>query len=210
MALWGAFAVASVGVGFGAAGLVGDPFSDGVVDASPAAGVGAAPTPSASMTPSGGPPTPAASISPSQSKIEVPSGTARPTRSIDGPEPAESAAPARAVSRTLTTRGGLVSATCRSDLIRVSGSPAVGWQIEDIDGGPQRYARVRFEPIDGDGRVDLEATCSRGTPRFALDDEVGGGEDGGGEDGGSEDGGGGESGGGESGGDIAGDDPDAD
>ena len=112
-----------------------------------------------------------------------------------------------------------MSATCRSDLIRVSGSPAVGWQIEDIDGGPQRYARVRFEPIDGDGRVDLEATCSRGTPRFALDDESGeddgdgDGGDGGdesGEDRGGDEDSGAESGAEGSGDEVVGGDPDED
>lgn len=67
------------------------------------------------------------------------------------------------------TRGGLVSATCRSGLVQVSASPAMGWQIEDIDGSPQRDARVRFEQRDS--RVQVEAGCSRGAPRFALDDD---------------------------------------
>jgi len=89
--------------------------------------------------------------------------------------------PARSVTRSITTRGGLVSATCRPDgLVQVSGSPAVGWEIKDIDGGAQRDALVRFERPDGDGRVEVEATCPRGAPRFALDDDGDGGA--GGED----------------------------
>lgn len=78
-----------------------------------------------------------------------------------------------------------MSATCRSGLVQVSGSPVVGWEIEDIDGGAQRDARVTFERPDGDGRVEVGATCSRGAPRFSLDDD----EDGGGDE---DDAGGGE------------------
>lgn len=65
-----------------------------------------------------------------------------------------------------------MSATCRSGLVRVSGSPALGWQIEDIDGGARPKARVRFEPgDDDDGRVEVEAVCAQGAPRFTLDDD---------------------------------------
>jgi len=69
----------------------------------------------------------------------------------------------------------------------------VGWEIDDIDGGPMRDARVRFERPDGEGRVEVAAACSRAAPRFSLDDD-GGGDDGGGDDGGDDsddDGGGG-------------------
>jgi hypothetical protein len=68
----------------------------------------------------------------------------------------------------------------------------VGWEIEDIDGGPRRDARVRFERPGGDGRVEVTAACSHGAPRFSLDDDgVGddGDDDGGGDDG-DDDGGG--------------------
>ena len=67
-----------------------------------------------------------------------------------------------------------MSATCRSGLVRVSGSPALGWQIEDIDGGARPEARVRFEPGDDDGRVEVEAVCVQGAPRFTLDDDSSG------------------------------------
>ena len=72
-----------------------------------------------------------------------------------------------------------MSASCRSGLVQVSGSPALGWEIEDIDGGARRVSLVRFERPDADGRVEVEATCARGAPRFSLDDD---GDGGGGDD----------------------------
>ena len=66
-----------------------------------------------------------------------------------------------------------MSATCRGGLVQVGASPAVGWRIEDIDGGARAEARVRFEPSedDRDGRVEVEAACSQGTPWFSVDDD---------------------------------------
>ena len=54
----------------------------------------------------------------------------------------------------------------------------MGWEIEDIEAGARRVSLVRFERPDADGRVEVEATCARGAPRFSLDDD----EDGGGGD----------------------------
>lgn len=143
VALWAVFAAASVGVGFAAAGLVGDPFTDGTVGA---ADSGAQPATSS------GPPT-----------TEQPSATSAP---------GSSGAPQATSTRTLTTRGGLVSATCRDGLVRVNASPAVGWQIDEIESDDEPEARVRFERSgDGDGRVDVKATCAAGTPRFSVDEE---------------------------------------
>jgi hypothetical protein len=87
------------------------------------------------------------------------------------------------VTRSLSSRGGLVSATCRDGLVQLSASPAVGWEIEDIDGGRQREARVRFERSDdGDGRVEVRAVCTGAGPQFELDDDSSG-HDGDGESG---------------------------
>ena len=196
MALWAAFAVAAVGVGFGAAGLVGGPFSDGVADAAPAAGRDRAST-SADEVPGLLPLSSASATAEATRQTEAPdpgsSSTRAPTSRSGRSGPSPSTEPARAVTRSITTRGGLVSATCRSGLVRVSGSPVVGWEIEDSDGEAQRAARVRFERPDGNGRVEVGATCSRGAPQFSLDDEDGGVDEddaGGGEPDGGEDPGG--------------------
>lgn len=159
--LWALFAAASVGVGFGAAGLVSDPFTAGGND------VGQVSAPAS----------PAAPSASSASASDAPSGTAS-----SGPS-----APARPSSdpetRGVSTRGGFVSGTCRDGLVAVSASPAVGWAIKDVEGGRRSEARVRFERSDGDGRVEVAATCSGGVPRFALKDESGGGEGGSGSSG---------------------------
>jgi len=204
-AVWVAFAVAAVGVGFGAAGLVGEPFTDGVTDAAPASDVSTGP----GETPGPGGSTPAGerSISPSSdepSRTSSPAGTrsATPTRtrSLESTASGTRSATAtasrtgtggstaeqrRSVTRSITTRAGLASATCTGSSARLSASPAVGWQIEDIDAGPADRVRVRFEPRgDGDDRVEVDATCVRGTPQFSLDDEGGAGGGDGGDDGG--------------------------
>lgn len=151
VALWAVFAAAAVGVGFGAAGLVGDPFTDRTVDSSFDA------TPSRSA--------PTDTTSPDSSPRPQPSGTR------------ESSA-----TRTITTRGGLVSATCRSGLAQVSAAPAVGWQIDELESGHDEEGKVRFERgDDGEARVEVKVACSEGTPRFSLEDDASGrgGEDGG-------------------------------
>lgn len=171
LVLWVAFVVAAVGVGFGAAGLVGDPFADGVTDAAPA-GVT---TSEAGRTPTGRASSSGAAGSPSPS----PSASATAT-----------GGPGRSVTRTITTRGGLASATCRSGAVRLNASPSVGWQIEDIRPGPRQNVRVRFARLgDEHSRVEVRAACSGGTPRFALGDDgdEGGGEGGGGGGEGGED-----------------------
>jgi len=148
VAAWVLFAVASVGVGFGAAGLVGDPFTDGGVTAPAASGSGDGPgtsTPTSSTSP-----TPSASPSSTTSTVAD-------------------------VQRSVTTRGGFVSGTCRSGLVRLSASPALGWEVDDLDDEPERQARVRFERVDdGDGRVEVQASCVGGTPHFAVEDDSSG------------------------------------
>jgi hypothetical protein len=159
VALWAGFAAAAVGVGFGAAGLVGDPFTVGTTGSSGSAQRPAGTTAPASPTTSS--PTAAGSTS-------------------AGPSPT-----GQAVTRTLSTRAGLVSATCQDGLVRLNASPFVGWGISDFDNGRKQEARVRFERAeDEDGRVEVRATCAAGNPAFALyeDDEHSGDEDGGGED----------------------------
>ena len=166
-AVWALFAAASVGVGFAAAGLVGDQFSDPT-------GVSAAAPPSASSRPTSG----TASARPTLSSVSSP----RPTGSgqATGPEP---------TVHSVTTRGGFVAGSCRAGLVTVSASPAIGWQIKDVDSGQVVDARVRFEATGGDGRVEVHGWCSGGTATFSVDDGSGG-DDGGGSGGSSGRGGG--------------------
>jgi hypothetical protein len=160
--LWALFAAASVGVGFGAAGLVGDPFSDPGGDQVTLAD--AADAGSSSPPP---PPAPSGSASASSS-APAPGRTGSPRASATATPAA--AAP---VVRSLTTRGGLVSGSCTRGHVTVSAAPTVGWAIEDVDGGPAPEARVRFERTgDGDGRVEVRARCVGGVPRFSVEDRT--------------------------------------
>ena len=153
VALWAVFAVAAVGVGFGAAGLVGDPFTDG--DLSVAASSDS-PSPSGSV----GTPTPTGSSSPP--------ATSSPTSSAGTPS-------GTAVTRSVITRGGQVSGTCRDGLVRLSAAPEIGWEVDDLDSGARDEARARFERVDdGDGRVEVRATCTDGTPAFTVRDDSSG------------------------------------
>jgi hypothetical protein len=163
VALWALFAAASVGVGFGAAGLVGDPFTDPGGDQVTLGDPG--------DSSSAGTSSPSDTGSPSSS----PSRSATPRASAATP-----------VIRSLTTRGGLVSGSCTRGLVTISAAPTVGWAIDDVDGGPTQEARVRFERTgDGDGRVEVRAWCAGAVPRFSVEDRTdnsgpgGGGDDGG-------------------------------
>jgi hypothetical protein len=151
-ALWALFAAASVGVGFAAAGLVGDPFSD------PAGTTVAAAPPATDSRPTG-----TASPRPTGSSVSSP----RATRT-------GAATDAEPTVHSVTTRGGFVAGSCRAGLVTVSASPAIGWQIDDVDGGQVADARVRFEATSGDGRVEVHSWCSGGAAKFSVDDRSGG------------------------------------
>ena len=163
--VWALFAAASVGVGFAAAGLVGDPFSD------PAGVAAAAPPPAAGGRSTSGTPTPGPTGSPVSSPRRSRTGDAT------SPEP---------TVHSVTTRGGFVAGSCRAGLVTVSASPAIGWQIEDVDHGQVADARVRFEATGGDGRVEVHGWCSGDTAKFSVDDRTGGGDDSGGSGSGSD------------------------
>ena len=194
VALWALFAAAAVGVGFGAAGLVGDPFTDPggnqvtLADAGDQSGAegtqGTQGTQGADDSSSPSPAATSATPAPSRTRTATPSTTGTPA----------TVAP---VIRSLTTRGGLVSGSCSRSLVTISAAPSVGWAIKDVEAGPTQEARVRFEPTgDGDGRVEVRAHCVGGVPRFSVEDRT----DNSGPGGGGEDGSGGGSGGSGSGG----------
>jgi len=163
LAVWLAFAGLAVAVGFTAVGLVGRPLDE-------IAGTGAGRVVEAAET---GAPTPSAS--------SVRPSTPAPDRTTGEPgtPTASGRPPGGAVSRTLTTRAGLVSATCRGDALRVGAAPAVGWRVDEVepeDGG----RKVRFD--SGRGRVEVRVTCLGGRPGFAVEDDDRGGDDDGGRD----------------------------
>ena len=165
VALWAVFAAAAVGVGFAAAGLVGDPFTDprdtAVSLSEPGSGAGAG-----AGSGAGAPATP----SPSGS-----SATGTPSRSPTPPSRTSgSAQPDTPVLRSITTRGGIVSGSCSRGSVTVSAAPSIGWAIDDVDAGPAPDARVRFERAgSGDDRVEVRAACRAGVPRFTVDDRTG-------------------------------------
>lgn len=171
VAVWALFAAAAVGVGFGAAGLVGDPFDDRLDTAGSGVPIttesgGRSSPPEASPTAGPADPSPSATPSTGSTRSTGPRGT--PATSA----PTRSATPSTVTaSRTLSTRAGVVSARCRGELVQLAASPTIGWQLDSFDDG-DREARVRFEQVEEDGdRVEVRATCADGRPRFAVEDE---------------------------------------
>jgi hypothetical protein len=177
VALWVVFAVASVSVGFAAAGLVSDPFTDvGTADAASVAGPGARVTVPDS--------TPSASAG-GQSSTPTPSGSATttpadPTKPSTNPS-ANPSSGSSTVKGGITTKGGYVSGTCRDGLVSVGAAPALWWKVDSATSGRVRTARVRLEPSkDANGeRVDVTASCVGGNPVFHTDYNDGGGGSGG-------------------------------
>lgn len=163
VALWAVFAVAAVGVGFAAAGLVGDPFTEPSGVQVTANGAGGTPTPTQTAT---GPAPSTPSGTPS-SRHGGSSSSAPPTSSPRSAEP---------VVRSLSTRAGLVSGSCRGGLVTISAAPAVGWSLDEVSGGPTEEAKAKFRRTGGgEGEVEVHARCASGVPRFTVDDSASGG-----------------------------------
>jgi hypothetical protein len=163
VALWAVFAVASVSVGFAAASMVSDPFTDvnTTGEVSDLAGPGGSPGTEPDGRPSADPtgtPSPSA-------------GTTKPTNNSPS-----------TVKRGIATRGGYVSATCRDGLVSMGAAPAVYWVVDSRTLGRTQTGRVRLEPAqDANGeRVEVTATCPGGIPAFTTEysDGGGGGSDG--------------------------------
>jgi hypothetical protein len=154
LALWAVFAVASVSVGFAAASVVSDPFTDAGTSSEVPELAGSGDAPDTSESPSTGTPSPSA----------TPSTTKAPGNG------------SATVKRGISTRGGYVSATCRDGLVSVGAAPAVWWQVDSYTPGRVREARVRLEPAhDANGRrVEVTASCRNGTPVFATEYDHGG------------------------------------
>jgi hypothetical protein len=215
VALWAVFAVSSVSVGFAAAGLVGDPFTNvgTVTDASSFTGPGEGSAADPGVTPTdqatGSPTTPTRTPDAGAPTPTPTSSRPGATRSPDPAKPAiPASSPASVVTGGISTRGGYVSGTCRGGLVSVGAAPALYWEVDSITSGPVRTARVRLAPAtDASGaKVDVTASCRAGNPVFdAENSDPGGGDESGGSGGpGGSSGPGGPGGSDEGGGDSSG------
>lgn len=184
IALWAVFAVASVSVGFAAASMVSDPFTD--VNTTGEVSDLAGPAGSPVTEPDGSP-----SADPSNTPSPT-TGTSKPSRTpTSGSSSVGTRTPpnnsSSTVKRGISTRGGYVSATCRDGLVSMGAAPAVYWVVDSRTPGGAPSGRVRLEPAqDANGeRVEVTATCPGGTPAFTTEYSDGGGGGGGsGSDGG--------------------------
>jgi hypothetical protein len=193
--LWLAFALASVGVGFAAAGLMGGPFVDlgatkvetqssGAPEATSAPGPSgsgsAAGTPKATRPSSRRHASSAAPVTTSRSSGAAGGGSA-PTRS-SSPRPRATDSPRATApsssTRGITTRAGYVSATCRGDRVSLEASPTVGWRVEEID----HEGHVKFRTTSGaQDELEVEADCEQGRPVFRTHSGDDGGDSSGGD-----------------------------
>jgi hypothetical protein len=80
-----------------------------------------------------------------------------------GTETPAPTATATTASGTKATEAGIVSASCGSRSLAVSGAPAAGWWVDDSSdpGG------IQFE--DGTHKLEVQVTCVDGSPRFAVE-----------------------------------------
>jgi pyruvate/2-oxoglutarate dehydrogenase complex dihydrolipoamide acyltransferase (E2) component len=164
---WVLTALVATGAGIAVIGLVGRTFAGGPGDVLSAeeardalARAEASPRPTR--------PSPGPSSSPA-----VPEPT--PTASAEAsPRPTPEATPAptpTAVSRVITTRGGSVVARCQGGLVTLrSWSPAQGYEVDDVDPGPDESAKVTFESDRGE--VEIEVRCSASGPVHTVETDT--------------------------------------
>ncbi|MEU8174796.1 hypothetical protein AB0C14_18115 [Microbispora hainanensis] len=104
-----------------------------------------------SNTPGGTPGAASPAAVPSGEAPAVPSGVRTP-----------GAAPATG-RRLVSTDAGSVIARCDGELVRLqSWTPAQGFEVDDVDPGPDDRARVKFE--SDEDRLEVEVRCSGGVP----------------------------------------------
>lgn len=66
-------------------------------------------------------------------------------------------------TKLITTRGGVVVASCDGDQVTLrSWSPAQGYEVDDVDPGPDDDAEVIFE--SGDSETEIEIHCTPAGP----------------------------------------------
>ncbi|WP_214109910.1 hypothetical protein [Acrocarpospora catenulata] len=82
-------------------------------------------------------------------------GPAKATPSADNPSAEE--------SQVFATSGGTAVAACTGGQARLlSWTPAQGYQVDDVDPGPDDHVKVKFEADDSE--VEIEIRCSGGIP----------------------------------------------
>ncbi|OPG12104.1 hypothetical protein [Microbispora sp. GKU 823] len=65
--------------------------------------------------------------------------------------------------RLVSTGAGSLIARCDGGLVRLqSWTPAQGFEVDDVDPGPDDRARVKFE--SDEGRLEIEVRCADGVP----------------------------------------------
>lgn len=81
-------------------------------------------------------------------------------------EPTATTTPGR--SRVITTVGGTVIARCEGGLVTLrSWSPAQGFQVDDVERGPDDRARVEFESEETEVKVEVHCSAD-GSPVHRL------------------------------------------
>lgn len=144
----------AIGVGVAVLGMLGRPLADSVArpmtpDEVRNALALSAPTPSATRSPEPGS---------SRSSGQSPSG--------HSPQPAPERSPQpEARFRLIPSVGGQAIVGCDGGLARLrSWAPAQGFQVDDVDPGPDRRVRVKFESDEPEIEVEIEARCVGGVP----------------------------------------------
>lgn len=167
---WLLTAVIATGAGIAVINLLGRPLAGGAGDVISARQAAEA-LATATVSPASPPPSPAPSAptpspsTPSASPTPDDTGSATP-EATETPRPeTTSAAPAK--SKVITTRGGSVVARCvgREVTLR-SWSPAQGYEIDDVDAGPDDDAKVKFERDDDE--VEIEIRCAASGPVYTV------------------------------------------
>ncbi|GLX05087.1 hypothetical protein [Microbispora sp. NBRC 16548] len=65
--------------------------------------------------------------------------------------------------KLVSTGAGSLIARCDGGLVRLqSWTPAQGFEVDDVDPGPDDRARVKFE--SDEGRIEVEVRCAGGVP----------------------------------------------
>ncbi|GAB3146634.1 septum formation initiator [Microbispora hainanensis] len=151
---WLLAAVLATGTGVAVLGLLGRPLTGSAERLMTAEEIRVAlaqDTPLAQDTRGGSPGAPSPAAVPSDDASAGPSGVRTP-----------GAAPAT-WRRLVSTDAGSVIARCDGELVRLqSWTPAQGFEVDDVDPGPDDRARVKFE--SDEDRLEVEVRCSGGVP----------------------------------------------
>jgi hypothetical protein len=74
-------------------------------------------------------------------------------------------------TKLITTRGGVVMASCHGDQVTLhSWSPAQGYEVDDVDPGPDDEAEVIFESDDSETEIKVHCTPAGPAPAIRSSD----------------------------------------